>query len=117
KNGWPHWHVLLDADFVSIEVIQDRWDCFRPEGAGPLKAGHPGFGWVWVSHGKGGRKGEFQSSEHAANYALKYVLKHPKHGFPAWVLDSRGEVKRYWPSKGFYDCVPKADQDAVDEFS
>jgi hypothetical protein len=101
ENEWPHWHVLLDADFISIEVAQARWDCFRPDTAGPVKAGRPGFGFVFVS------KRDFESREHAANYACKYILKHPENGFPGWVLDSRGEVKRYWPSKGFYDCLPK----------
>jgi hypothetical protein len=101
KNGWPHWHVLVDADFISIEIVQARWDCFRPENAGPIEAGRPGFGYVFVS------KRDFESPDHAANYACKYITKHPQHGFPDWVLDSHGEVKRYWASKGFYDCLPE----------
>jgi hypothetical protein len=45
---------------------------------------------------------EFATREHAAHYACKYLLKQPEKGFPDWVLDSRGEIKSYWTSKGFY---------------
>jgi integrase len=91
-----HYHVLLDADFIPVERGQQRWDLFRPDTAGPVEAGRPGFGWAFVT------KVKFASPEHAAHYACKYLLKQPEKGFPDWVLDSRGEIKRYWPSKGFY---------------
>ena len=30
KNGFPHWHLLLDASYIPVETIRDRWDTFRP---------------------------------------------------------------------------------------
>ena len=91
-----HYHLLLDADYIPHDDGQSRWDLFRPASAGPVEPGRPGFGWAFVS------SVEFATREHAAHYACKYLLKQPEKGFPDWVLDSHGEVKRYWTSKGFY---------------
>ena len=91
-----HYHFLLDADYIPHDDGQSRWDLFRPASAGPIEPGRPGFGWAFVSGV------EFATREHAAHYACKYLLKQPEKGFPDWVLDSHGEVKRYWTSKGFY---------------
>ncbi len=96
KNGHPHWHVLLESSFVPIERVQELWDMNRPDVAGPVRPGRPGFGFVWCS------KESFESVEHAANYVTKYVLKYPKEGYPEWVLDFVGRVAKYSTSRGFW---------------
>jgi hypothetical protein len=104
KNGMPHWHVLLEADFVPVERIQALWDRNRPAGAGPVHPGRPGFGFVWIS------KQGFASPEHAAHYVTKYVLKYPQEGYPAWVLDYAGRIPKYSTSRGL--LAEERDDDA-----
>jgi hypothetical protein len=94
KNGMPHWHLLLESDFVPIERVQELWDRNRPDTAGPVQPGRPGFGFVWMS------KDKFDSTEHAAHYVTKYVLKYPKAGYPDWVLDFVGRIPKYSTSRG-----------------
>lgn len=97
-----HYHVLVDASFIPWQDGLDRWSKFRPEEAGPVDCQRPPFGTFDI------KKKDFKNSDHAAGYACKYLLKQPEKGFPDWVLDSHGEIKRYWTSKGFYgeDAAP-----------
>ncbi|MGC3967343.1 MAG: hypothetical protein QM775_08225 [Pirellulales bacterium] len=92
----PHFHVLLNTRFIDWEVALKRWGDFRPDGAGPVEGNRPGFGTVLFS------EGNFENKLHAARYACAYLLKNPEHGYPAYVLDMRREVKRYQTSKGFW---------------
>ena len=42
KSGWPHWHLLLDAKYVDIEVLRRVWNSFgRRHGKGGI--GHVFF--------------------------------------------------------------------------
>lgn len=120
KNGWPHWHFIVDAKALKIphEYVLERWGKFRPAEAGePRHADscdceqcgcgttavrkRPAFGGVnFAPHQK------FQNGTHAANYITKYLVKAPKEGYPDWVLDLRGvNVARYQTSRGFFAGV------------
>ena len=103
KQGWPHWHLLLDSKkgFIPIERVRELWGKLRPKEAGAVpkdELKYP-FGICHI------RRDRFHSGAHAANYATKYLTKYPEEGFPAWVLDFRGQVHRYGTSRGFWDGV------------
>ena len=74
KNGFPHWHVLIDAPGGRID-LQKAWAFW-----GWTKSG-------WRIGGVDLRKTKFNNAQHAVHYITKYLIKTPKHGFPAWVLD------------------------------
>lgn len=82
KSGWPHWHVLVDSNFVDKHVMQSIW-----------KRGN-----TWVS------KHDFATVEHAINYATKYIVKteEDREAFtmPGWVLDYKGNIRRFSTSRG-----------------
>jgi hypothetical protein len=86
KNGWPHWHLLVESRFVPKHELQDAW----------------GLGHVWFS------KRDFDDASHAVNYATKYITKTAKDQdefwFPDWVLDYPGNVRRFSTSRGL--CPP-----------
>jgi len=97
RNGMPHWHMLLFADRVEHEAIQDAWNQFCPV---PVKEARVGFGAVKFS------KLQFASAEHAGNYACKYLIQKPKNGYPDWVLDYEGgQIQLFNVSKGFWSTV------------
>lgn len=100
-----HWHILCDASYIPKELIQDRWDKFRPEWAGPKPDNRPGLGMVRFSAPK------FKSKIHAVRYATKYLTKRPEHGFPDWVLDCEKYVHRYSVSRGRYGFWSNGDDD------
>lgn len=100
-----HFHVLLDARFIPFGKAVEAWNRFRPATAAPVgesvtaenyKGHAPLFGSVSFS------MPEFEGKEHGASYATKYLIKHPEKGYPDWVLKSKGEIKRYTTSKGFW---------------
>ena len=95
KGGWPHWHVLVEAKYVPAGLVYELWGKLRPLGIERVE-GRPPFGKVDVSAGK------FESGEHAANYATKYVIKEPRDGWPEWVWEFEGRVARYGVSRGFW---------------
>lgn len=83
KNGWPHYHVLVDCKFLCKHKLQAKW-----------KRGN-----CWIS------KHDFKSVEHAINYATKYIVKTTKADenefiFPEWVMDYKGNVRRFSTSRG-----------------
>jgi hypothetical protein len=96
KTEMPHFHVLADASFIPFDEVCELWNRYRPADAGPVEGERPGFGSVRFSAPR------FVSPKHAASYACKYLIKHPTEGYPAWVLDSSGEVHRYSTSRGFW---------------
>lgn len=108
KNGMVHYHVLLDARFIPFSVVRDIWNTNRPKCAGPVEGERPGFGSIQFSPDLHC----FDSPEHAAHYACKYLIKHPSHGYPRWVLDFQGTIRRYATSRGFF---PEEEKDATEE--
>lgn len=104
ESQQAHWHLLMDATYIPKEVVQEIWDRFRPKSAGPKPANRPGLGMVRYSAPR------FKSRVHAANYATKYLTKPPRDGYPDWVLDYEGYVRRYDVSRGFWASV-EADTD------
>jgi hypothetical protein len=108
KNGWPHWHLLLDTNYVPFQEVAEIWN--------RLGTGDPEelFGRVQFSKGPKASKGEFKSPMHAAFYAMKYVVKEPEYGWPDWLLDYEGNVKRFSPSHGFYaSCTEQVDDSTI----
>lgn len=101
KSGYAHWHLLVDASYIPKETVQAIWDSFRPSWAGPKPENRPGFGIVRYS------KRDFASKCHAARYATKYLLKPPKSGYPDWVLDYEGQIRRHRSSRGFFPSRSK----------
>ena len=79
KSGWPHWHVLTHSRFIPHRVILAGW-----------KLGH-----VSISRSRG-----FESMDHATHYVTKYVSKFGE--VPAWVLDYRGNLRRFSSSRGLF---------------
>lgn len=95
RNGMPHWHLLVEAEFVPIAVVQEIWDRFRPKEAGPVEEDRPAFGMLRFSAPKN------LSGLHAARYVTKYLIKAPEE-FPEWVKDYEGNLPRYTTSRGFW---------------
>lgn len=108
KNGMPHWHLLVESARVEFRVLKEVWDANRPTSAGPVEGDAPGFGSVRFS------KEDFADCRHAALYATKYLIKHPRHGYPDWVLDSQTQIKRYSTSRGFWGGTANTDGDDRD---
>lgn len=94
KNGWPHWHLLLETAFIPHDLAMRLWGRHRPVDAGPVQPGRPALGFVSLNAPK------FATAEHAANYATKYIVKHPAGGYPDWVLDFDGKINRFQTSRG-----------------
>lgn len=96
RNGMPHWHLILDSRHVPFDLVCEVWNRYRPKDAGPREGNRPGFGGVRFS------KVDFESVEHAVNYVVKYIIKTPVDGWPAWVLEYEGQLRRYSASRGFW---------------
>jgi len=103
QTEMPHWHLLLDAKHVPFDDVCDMWNRNRPKHLPPPVGDRPPFGSVRFSAPK------FVDGAHAANYATKYLIKHPEHGYPEWVLDFEGRIQRFGASRGFW---PKASKPA-----
>lgn len=99
QAGWPHWHLLVEATYVPFDVVCTIWNRFRPVWCGPVVDDRPGFGAVRFS------APIFRSAHHAGCYVTKYLIKTPRHGLPAWVLDTDKIVHRYSVSRGFWGRV------------
>lgn len=110
KSGFPHIHIIFDAKFIPHQAIQDRWNLFRPSWAGPAEGKRPGFGMVRFSQRIDGKRTEFESPEHAANYACKYLIKHPEEGYPEWVLNSKRRIVRYRSSRGLFNALTGSEE-------
>jgi hypothetical protein len=97
ENGWPHWHVLIDSDFVPIDAVRKAWFRFVPMSKRHLVRPSIGsLGIVRFSCPEG-----FKSAKHAGLYASKYLVKFPEKGFPDWVMKARYRIRRYATSRGF----------------
>lgn len=113
KLGWPHWHVVLDAQFVPFGLIAETWGSFRPEGAPApeqwptadnFKGIKPTFGSVRFS------ANENRDGRAAAFYVTKYLTKHPKDGYPDWVLDCQHRMRFHQGTRGLWESH-KADHE------
>lgn len=85
KDGWPHWHILLDSIFIEYEYAKERW----------------GLGHVWISNNR-----KFESKAHAVHYVTKYVGK-LENNLPDWVLDYRGNIRRFSSSRGLFGITKR----------
>ncbi|MEL6109164.1 MAG: hypothetical protein AAFU85_24415 [Planctomycetota bacterium] len=92
-----HFHLLVNSKFIPFGTVCEIWNAFRPAAAGPVTGDRPGFGSVRFSVKR------FCDASHAINYATKYVVKTPEHGWPEWVLESRRNIPRYQTSRDFFD--------------
>jgi hypothetical protein len=99
----PHWHLLLDAEYIPFGEIVEIWSRFRPDSATPCaqkitaenyRGEAPAFGSVQFTPS--------DDSDSAASYATKYLVKYPKKGYPHWVLDRFGRMPRFGHSHGFF---------------
>ena len=114
ENGWPHWHVLVDSKFIPFGEIVEVWATFRPVWAPAVpritaenyKGQRPSPGGVRFTW----RHDKPESPEAAAHYAAAYLCKLPENGFPEWVLNYEGQIKRQSHSQGFFkragNCEP-----------
>ena len=105
ESEMPHFHALLDATYIPFTNACDIWNGFRPVSAGPVDGDRPGFGAIRFS----ASKHKFTSPEHAARYACKYLIKHPEHGYPGWVMNFTGQIHRYTTSHRFWKSGQQAD--------
>ncbi len=97
KSGWPHWHLILDATYISHCQFQSIWN--RLGGCEDRPLG-------WVSFSKGlrsrGNNNRFVNRKHCADYITKYIIKEPERGWPEWLLEYPGNVHRYGRSRGMF---------------
>ena len=82
-QGWPHYHLQVDSNFVPKHLMQKNW----------------GLGVTWFTQVK------FADSRHAVNYITKYITKtsedeNEEFWFPDWVLDYPGNFRRFSTSHG-----------------
>lgn len=85
RDGFPHWHLLVDSVFVEYEYLKKRW----------------GVGHVWISNNT-----KFKSKSHAVHYVTKYVGK-IENELPDWVLDYRGNIRRFSAARGLFGITKR----------
>ncbi len=101
QTGAPHVHVVLDASHIPLDIVQEKWDRFRPPDAGVPEIDRPEFG---STHVRGSPAGD--TREQAAARIAAYLTDTDAY-IPAWVMTlgaSRrirtfGTSWRFWPSK------------------
>ncbi|MBL9090832.1 MAG: hypothetical protein JNL96_06385 [Planctomycetaceae bacterium] len=91
----PHFHVLVDADFIPFEALKEAWNKYRPKWAPPVFGNAPAFGHVRIS-----KRSFAGGAAHAAHYACKYLMKHPEKGYPEYVRFAKLQIKRFSTSRG-----------------
>jgi len=104
KSEMAHYHLLVEAERIPFGLLCELWNRNRPKSAGPITGNRPGFGSVRFS------KPNFKNNLHAACYATKYLIKHPKDGYPDWVMKYQGRIKRYTTSHGFWKSAEQVEQ-------
>jgi hypothetical protein len=105
QNGWPHFHVLVDAEFIPIDALHKAWN--GSERTERTKR-DPEWGIVDVRSGK-----TFESRAHAVNYITSYVTKLPECGWPDWILGTMKRIRRYQASQGFWGELKAAHPNAT----
>ena len=107
ENGWPHWHVLVEAGFLPVQTVRDAWNVNLHKLHKEAADTRTGLGSVRFSPAK------FADPSRAAGYACAYLTRHPKNGYPQWVLDSpTRKVHRYSASRGFWGQAAVVDESA-----
>jgi hypothetical protein len=109
ENGYPHYHVLLDASWIPVDELLRIWSTFRPRPAGPVADGHPPFGWVFVKK----HPYETTASPQAIRDALNYVTEAQPESIPNWVLDmgtDDSRVAMHGTSRNFFPKIPGQDE-------
>jgi hypothetical protein len=97
KNEMPHFHVLIDCQWLPKDVIQRAWDKFQPineKGSRGRTLGRVRF----IPPKK------WDSVEKAINY----LIKDPKYDWPRWVLTYPHYLRRYHASQGFFRSIRPA---------
>ncbi len=77
--GWPHWHLLIDVgDLPRHRVdLAKAWRLWRDEwGLGGLDLAK--------------KETRIGTPQHAVFYITKYLTKHPRGGYPLWVMEANG---------------------------
>jgi hypothetical protein len=89
QNGWPHWHLLIDAPggFFDLEKAWEIWGWQKESGRGRW-----GFGGLHLGT-------KMQNGLSAVLYMAKYLTKPPRHGYPDWLLDLDRRVRWVNPSR------------------
>jgi len=109
-NGWPHWHILIDSEFIPIKEVEKAWGRFVPRDRRHLVRSSIGtMGMCRYSSPPGG----FKNGCHAARYVTKYLIKPPEHAYPEWVLDAPYRIRRYSTSRGFWGELTHRDASTV----
>ena len=96
-DGWPHFHLAVDASYIPFEELSRLWNSLAPpqdqaDSCSPLL-----LGYTWVSK-------EVYSSycaDGTARKLLKYITQ-PDHSVPQWVLDAPFSVRMYETSRGLF---------------
>jgi hypothetical protein len=86
-DGWPHYHVVVEASYISHEALTTYWNSLSPC-ASPM--GH-----VYVS--------SRHQNQHMGNpeTALRYLTKW-ENPVPEWLLDMKITVRKYEASRSFF---------------
>lgn len=104
RNGFAHYHVIVDAGLIQHAVVHEVWNSYGPGPGRVLGKDHlVRLGFVSCN------RQTFLTSEHAANYATKYLIKTPKNDFPDWVTQFDGRIRRYEKSRNFDPAKSKGD--------
>ena len=107
-NGWPHWHVLINASHVPFEQLCEAWNRNWRGWRARVDLGRPGFGCVRFSAPRLG------DASKAAGYVTAYLTKVPERGYPQWVRDGETrKVRRYSTSRGFWTQTADEDEAAA----
>jgi hypothetical protein len=104
ESGWPHFHVLLNAKRIPFEDVFRAWN-----GHDRVKGEKPRWGIVDIR----GRKAGWEKRD-AVGYVCAYVTKRPADGWPAWIMESEGRIRRFQASKGFWGGLREDEPGAID---
>ncbi|QDT42138.1 hypothetical protein Pan241w_22190 [Gimesia alba] len=98
ETEFVHYHLLVESKYIDFDAVCHYWNLNRPKTAPPVEGNRPGFGSVKFTS----RNKQLNSVSHAINYATKYLIKYPDHGFPDWVMNYAKRIDRFHASKLFW---------------
>lgn len=78
KNGWPHWHLAVDSEYIPHNVLQESW----------------GYGFTAFS-----KSTKPETGDHAVYYLLKYMKKNERQP-PEWAMRYEGRMRLIATSRG-----------------
>jgi hypothetical protein len=105
REGWPHWHIVVDSFYIPFFEIADAWAAagwggklgvarWGPRPKTIIGGSRPVFGGVRFTD-----KG---SVRRIVRYLTSYLVKQPKEGLPEWLMDTRLQMRRWSVSRGFW---------------